>query len=159
MHEPIERHVEEYLNQPGAASPEFMTHLERCEPCRREVNAMQAQAELLRILRPAQEIEPRPGFYARVLDRIEGQKQNSFWNIFLDPSFGRRIAVAALSLALLMGAYLVSSEPRGENEPAVVLARQQITLPGEDRVAPVLGADQEQDRGAVLVNLVTYEDQ
>ena len=159
MHEPIERHVEEYLNQPGAAPPEFTTHLERCEPCRREVSAMQAQAELLRILRPAQELEPRVGFYARVLDRIDGQKQNSFWNIFLEPSFGRRIAVAALSLALLMGAYLVSSEPRGESESRVALARQQITLPGEDRVAPLLTADRDQDRGAVLVNLVTYEDQ
>jgi len=159
MHEPIERHVEEYLNQPGSAPPEFITHLQRCELCRHEVSVMQAHAELLRMLRPVEELDPRAGFYARVLDRIDGQKQNSFWNIFLEPSFGRRIAVAALSLALLMGGYLVSSEPRGENQSTVVLARQQITLPGEDRVAPVLGADQEQDRGAILVNLATYEDQ
>lgn len=158
MHEPIERHVEDYLNRSGGVPPEFTTHLDRCEPCRRKLNAMQAQAELLHTLRPDRDVEPRAGFYARVIERIEAQRQSSFWNIFLEPAFGRRIAVAALSLALVMGAYLFSSESRDNARPATFQTRQMM-LPGEDQVAPVLGADEEQDRGAVLVNLATYEDQ
>ncbi len=159
MHEPVERHVEDYMNRSGGVPPEFTAHLDRCEPCRRELNAMQAQAELLHTLRPARDVEPRAGFYARVIERIEAQKQNSLWSIFLEPAFGRRIAVAALSLALLMGVYLFSSESRENAHAGVFQTRQQIALPGEDRVAPVLGAGEEQDRGAVLVNLATYEDQ
>ena len=119
---------------------------------------MQAHSELLQVLRPAFEPEPRPGFYARVIDRIDAQRQNSFWALFLEPAFGRRIAVAAFTLAVLMGVYLFSMDPVSTVRP-VTAERRQIVLPGEDQVAPVLGADEEQNRGAVLVNLATYEEQ
>jgi hypothetical protein len=158
MHEPIKRHVEGYLSRPDGVPVEFTDHLLRCQPCREELAAMKAHSELVRSLRVPADIEPRPGFYARVVERIESQKQNSFWALFLEPAFGRRIAVAAFSLALLIGVYLFSMGPIDVGQP-VTAERRQIVLPGEDQVAPVLGADEEQNRGAVLVNLVTYEEQ
>jgi hypothetical protein len=96
-----------------------------------------------------------------VLERIETQRQSSIWSIFLEPAFGRRLAVASAVFAVLMGLYLVGSEPvgrpsiaqRGYSTPASAV------LPGEDEPGPVLGADQDQDRGAVLVNLATYQEQ
>ena len=72
---------------------------------------------------PSQDIEPRAGFYARVMERIEAQPA-SIWSVFLDRKFGFRLAVASAVLVALLGTYLVTSEPSGPelaSSPAVVL--------------------------------------
>ena len=108
-------------------------------------------------------MEPRPGFYARVLDRIEAQGPGSVWALFFDSLFARRIAMASLALALLLGVYVISSEQMAEPQMA---ARVQDTcrrrvFSGDvfsDSAQPrlVTGAP---DQDAVLVNLVTYREQ
>lgn len=159
MHEPVKAYVEEYLAGSDSLPREFTAHIAECEECRRNVAELQEQSQLLRVLRLAEdaEVEPGVGFYARVVERIDSQRQSSIWSIFLEPAFGRRLAVASAVLAVMMGVYLVSSEPSGmapmaSNSQAVMLA-------GEDEPGPVLGAGQDQDRGSVLVNLVTYQEQ
>ena len=155
MHEPVKANVEDYLAGSVSLPREFTVHLLACEECRREIAALKSQSTLVRVLRCAEEIEPRVGFYARVIERIDFQRQASIWTIFLEPAFGRRLAMASAVLAMLMGLYLVGSEPGNQGliagrNPAVVV------LPGEDEPGPVLGADLDQDRGAVLVNLATF---
>ena len=118
------------------------------------------------------EIEPRPGFYARVLERIEAQTPISVFTLFFDSAFGRRLAMASLALALLLGVYVISSEQMAEPQIAAVDALPQVTLvsdhvsdmpqdlPGvlNDYGQPRL-VTSAPDQDAVLVNLVTYREQ
>jgi predicted anti-sigma-YlaC factor YlaD len=159
MHEPVKVNVEDYLAGSDTLPREFTAHLLACETCRQEVAELKTQSTLLRTLKTSEEVEPRVGFYARVVDRIDAQRQSSIWTIFLEPAFGRRLAVASAVLAVLMGFYLVSSEPAGRQIMAHRTNAPTVVLPGEDEPGPVLGAGPDQDRGAVLVNLATYREQ
>src|ERR1700692_111914 len=106
MHREIQNHIEDVL---AGSEPE---HLSQCEACRTEIRGMQEQTALIRELRVPEGFadEPRPGFYARVMERIEAEGPISIWNLFIESAFGRRIAVASLALALLIGVYVVPSE-------------------------------------------------
>jgi anti-sigma factor RsiW len=160
MHEPISSYLEDYLTRSdGTTLPaEFTAHLVSCAECRGELAGMESQSRLVRVLKPVREAEPTAGFYARVLDRIEGQRPASIWGIFLQP-FGRRIAMASLALALLMGVYLFSTEPGSEPAFTAKQSNPVVMLEGEDQPGPVLGTNQEQDREAVLANLASYQEQ
>lgn len=174
MHRIIRDHLEQVLAGPGSA-PEHPAgrHLVECEECRDAVAGMRAQAAMLRQWRPADaEMEPRPGFYARVLERIESQTPISVFTLFFDSAFGRRIAMASLALALLLGVYVISSEQMAEPQLANVDTVPQVTLVS-DQVSdmpqdfPGVLNDYRQprlvtnapDQDAVLVNLVTYREQ
>lgn len=157
MHEPVRTSLEDYLAGMGSLPGEFSTHLSACESCRREVSELKTQSALLRTLRNPHDEEPGVGFYARVIERIDAQRQSSIWTIFLEPAFGRRLAVASALFAVFMSLYLVGSEPAG---PSLSARRNAvILLPGEDEPGPVLGLsqDQDQDRGAILVNLASFQ--
>ena len=115
---------------------------------------MRQQARKLQELRI--EVEPRPGFYARVRERIEAQGATSIWNVFSDSPFGRRIAVASMTLAIALGVYLVTSEQMAE-QVSVTNPTVQF-VPGEDQPGTLNGSGLP-DRASVLVNLVTYREQ
>src|SRR5512140_617316 len=115
MHEPVKEGLEDFLRENG--SPEFAAHLETCRECRDEVERMRELALALRVLRAEGEMDPPPGFYARVAARIEAQSRPSFWSVFLEPAFGRRLMYASATLVVLLGTYLISSESR---EPLAV---------------------------------------
>src|SRR4051794_10022273 len=160
MHEPVKVNVEEYLAGSDTLPREFTAHLLACDVCRRELDELRVQSTLLRALKGQEDFEPRAGFYARVVERIDVQRQSSIWSIFLEPAFGRRLALASAVFAILTGFYLISSEP---GLPPVLPYTAGPVLPGEDEPGRVLGAsdqyhDQDRDRGAVLVNLATYEE-
>lgn len=154
MHRLIQDHLEEVLAE-SKSNGAISAHLAECGECRDEVSVMRQHASILRALRVPQNISeetvsPRPGFYARVLERIEAQRPIDIWQLFFD-SVGRRIAIASMALAFLFSVYLVSSERSApqpltvtieQNQPQVSLA--QTGLPDND---------------AVLVNLVTYREQ
>ena len=149
MHQPIKDGLEEFLRGAGkGANPrEFDAHLAACHSCARELRLLEAQALWLRSLQdsPAASAEPRPGFYVRVLERIEQQTPRSIWSILLQPAFGRRIAVASGALALVLGTYLVSTEP-GE-----------MSAPDQQGVV-ISQLNASTDRDAVLVNLASYHE-
>ena len=174
MHRIIRDHLEQVLAAAGPA-PEHPAgrHLRECSECRDAVAAMREQAAMLREWRaPMLEvaaIEPRPGFYARVLERIEAQTPASVFTLFFDSLFGRRIAMASLALALLLGVYVISSEQMAEPQVAAGIgALPQATLvsdmpqdlPGvlNDYGQPRLVTGTP-DQDAVLMNLVTYREQ
>ncbi len=161
MHREIRDHIENVL---AGSQPE---HLAGCEECRSEVQGMQEHTALLRELRAPESFvaEPRAGFYARVMERIEAEGPISIWNLFIESAFGRRIAVASMALAILLGVYLVTSE-RSAEDPMVAgqEAQQQLIVVGEDGPARVITQMDQSSAGqssqdAVLADLVTYQEQ
>jgi anti-sigma factor RsiW len=156
MHEPIQQGLEEFLSGRSGAAPsaEFQRHLAECAGCRSMVEEMRAQQALLRQLR-APEIEgPAPGFYARVMERIEAQAaSNSFWSIFLEPSFGRRLLYASLALSLVLGAAVwrtPGTAPIDVGNPVQIMAGSGLPA--------ATGEDPGRDREVVLTNLVSLND-
>src|SRR5665213_725114 len=161
MHREIRDHIENVL---AGSEPE---HLAGCEECRSEVQGMQEHTALLRELRAPESFlaEPRAGFYARVMERIEAEGPISIWNLFIESAFGRRIAVASMALAILLGVYLVTSE-RSAEDPMIAgqQVQQQWMVGGEDGPARVImqmdrSAGQSSSEDAVLADLVTYREQ
>jgi anti-sigma factor RsiW len=148
MHQPIKEGLEAYLAGTTGLPESFNQHLESCRDCAGQVHEMRAQARLLEALRT--DAEPRPGFYSRVLERIEQSVRPSMWSVMLEPAFGRSIAVAGAVLTLVLGTYLISTEPGDQNSrPASVMATQDL--------APTVNlAATPQDRDAVLVNLASF---
>jgi len=179
MHRIIRDHLEQVLAGHSSFSEHPAgKHLAECEECRDTVAAMREQAALLQNLRtPAVEAEPRPGFYARVLERIEAQTSRSVYELFFDSLFARRISMASLALALLLGVYVISSEQMAEPQIANVDALPRVTLVSDhvsslSQDVPDIFSDSvfsgnpqprlvasAPDQDAVLVNLVTYREQ
>lgn len=114
---------------------------------------MREQAQLMHVLAPpSRTMDPTPGFYAKVLERIDSERRPSFWDVFLEPAFGRRLLATSLMLVCLLGGYVAFTEVANE-APA--------TTPEAVMVAehpPGLGANADRDRETVLVSLATYRD-
>jgi hypothetical protein len=149
MHREVRDHLEDIL----ADKSKDARHLNGCAECRQKVAAMRDQQRLLQSLRLPEEAEPRAGFYARVIERIESQGAASIWSLFFDSPAGRGLAMASMVLALSLGVYLVSSEHGADAQ-----AGQAISFPnsGPNSGEMLTGSP---DRDAVLVNLVTYREQ
>ena len=157
MHQPIRENLEEFLTGATRQIPrEFQAHLEACEECAVELRLLQAQSEMLRSLQCDAGIEPRAGFYARVMERIEARGPASIWTLLLEPSFGRRLALASATLVVLLGTYLVTTES-GDNG----MAANPATIAYDSSTPLVAGSDtlqQQRQRDAVLVNLASYHE-
>ncbi len=110
--------------------------------------------ELLHSLRADAEVEPDPGFYARVMNRIDTQSKTSIWSIFGDSLFARRLSYASLTFLVLLGTYFVSTTEA--NQPLTASTPEAI-LAGEEQPQPV-GQDPQRDRAVVLVNLASYQE-
>lgn len=152
MHPPIREDLESYLaGKPTSAA--FQEHLSACAECRTAVRLMERQSRILRTLRPIEEVEPAPGFYARVLERIEMQKAASIWSVFLEPVFARRLIYASAVLTLLLGVLLFTS-PREETALASSVPEQILA----EEVPRAQLVDIEQDRNTVFVQLSTYQE-
>ncbi len=165
MHRVIRDHLEEVLAELPENNHKETTaaaqHLIQCEECRGEIAQMRRQARMLRTLRAPGEVEPRPGFYARVMERIEAEGPISIWSVFSESPFGRRIAVASGALALALGLYLFTAERQEPMQHTVEFVSGPLAgpLPGEDQPGVDLTRSGAPDRDAVLVNLVTYREQ
>lgn len=173
MHREIRDHIEDVLRG-GDTLQDAREHLAQCGECRTEVQGMQEQTALIRGLRAPEDFaaDLRPGFYARVMERIEAEGPISIWNLFIESAFGRRIAMASLALALLIGVYVVTSERTADDATIALQSQQaaaeqtaeQTMVAGEDAPArEITQVDQSQtyqsSQDAVLANLVTYREQ
>ena len=161
MHRLIRDHLEEVLaasvSELQSSDNISVNHLRTCEECRREVEAMREQSAMLREFRtPSAELGPRPGFYARVMGQIEARRVVSIWTAVFESPFGRRLALASVTLAVLLGVYLVTSE---QSMPAYDTASQPVQMIAhEDQPGIVLTQQGVPDRDSVLLNLVTYQE-
>lgn len=165
MHESIRDGLEDFLKGSAGKIPrEFNEHVETCEDCAGELRLLGAQAEMLRSLKVSQDIEPRAGFYGRVMERIDERRRGSIWAVFLEPAFGRRLAFASAALVVALGTYLVTTElaePQIAQAPssiAVNLPAPQMSAANASAQAavPADNARQQQERDAVLVNLASF---
>jgi anti-sigma factor RsiW len=152
MHGPILEGLEEFLSGSGESERmrAFRGHLAECAECRQMVEELQTQAELIRSLRAPEAVELPPGFYARVMDRIEEQSRNSLWSIFMEPLFVKRLVFASLALFVLMASAVWTSDPAvplDESNPVGLMA---VEMPHAD------GMDPQRDRDVVFVHLATY---
>jgi len=158
MHQPIRDNLEEYLKGSARKVPqEFQAHLETCEECTSQLRLHQAHAAMLWSLQSNGDIEPRAGFYARVMDRIEMDGRSSIWAVLLQPNFGRRIAMASAVLVVLLGTYFVtaeSSEPIAPSTPEAAFS----SAPAEQASFEQDSLQQQRQRDAVLVNLAAYHE-
>jgi hypothetical protein len=139
---------------PGAAAKYDIEgvakHLKSCAECSSEFESIKAQSTLLRALRPSEiETEPAPGFYSRVVQRIEEGTKDSIWSVFIYSPFGKRLAYASLGIAALLGTYVVSLEARDGHLGGKTIVAQQLA-----RDAPVFGSP-DQQRDAVLTNFAS----
>jgi hypothetical protein len=166
MHRLTEDHLEEILSGAGLAGDHpALLHLDSCQECRFVVGLMREQSALLQDLRVPAEIDPHPGFYARVLDRIEAQKPVSIWSLFAESWMGRALAPAALAMVLLMGGFLLYSEPSMPAIAAGDMVRDTYPmLPAADFPDEVFDVSSmpryenaNMARGAVLMNLASYQ--
>ena len=156
MHQPIRDNLEEYLKGSTRKVPqEFHEHLEMCEDCATELRLYQGQAEMLRLLQPGGDLDPRAGFYSRVMDKIEQEGRSSIWSALLQPTFGRRLAMASADLVVLMGTYFVTTE---RSEPVVASTDVVFTGAPSSPVADQDNLQQQRQRDAVLVNLAAYHE-
>ena len=172
MHDPIRDHLEDYLRgSKGKIPREFQAHLDQCEDCAIELRLYELQSEMLRSLQLPQEIEPRAGFYARVMDRIETEGRSSIWSVLLQPTIGRRMALACATLVVLLGTYFVAtelSEPMVAVAPAMASVAPlsappaviQVQAPRPAVNLPAANSDVqlERSRDAVLVNLASFHE-
>lgn len=152
MHEPVRNQLEELLAknngviEQGAKSE---LHLQSCPECLSEFKLMQAQSEFLQSLRAPEELEPAAGFYARVLQTIEERAKGSIWAGFIYSPIRTRLAYMSLSLAVVLGVYVVAEEAH-END----VEYQRVAMEQSSVDAPMFG-NTAQQRNAVLVNFAS----
>ncbi len=159
MHRLIHDHLEEVLAKTTLpASHPASSHLRDCTECREVVGAMRSQNELLHALslsfESASEMEPRPGFYARVLEQIAVQGPVSNWALFTDLVMGKRLVTASLAAALAMGLFVVTSE-RNFAEEARATEQLDPLYPAAGFPTDLMAANS--SSSAVFVNLVSYQ--
>jgi hypothetical protein len=157
MHAVVRDSVEDYLS--GALTPagqrKIEGHLNTCKVCREELAGMQDISELFAFLQPKEAgqgvAEPRPGFYARVMQQVGGRHAiPAFSGLFsLDFAFARRLVFACLLTLAVLGSYLVvrEGEYAGSLSPEAVMAQQNY---------PAFDSEHGQDN--MLVTMAAYDE-
>lgn len=149
---PVREGLESYLA--GKPDANLLRHLDECIDCRELTQQLKDQSLVIRSLR-VEEMEPSPGFYARVMERIEAQRgSNTIWSVFLEPLFGRNLMFASAVLTVLLGVFLFTS-PREEEEFTASIPEQILMEEGPPGVKMV---DMEADRNEVFVQLTTFKE-
>lgn len=98
-------------------------------------------------------VGPEPGFYARVMQRLDEQHEEPFWAFLLQPVFMRRLAFGSLMWLALVGGYVVTfgdAEQDARRMAEAVLTEQ----PSSDYYRVRLGNDLEQNRDSMLASVV-----
>ncbi len=114
MHNVVREHLESYLEGRCASAQMEMiqNHLAGCPECRDLLEQIVETSHLIQVLKsPSPDLEPEPGFYARVMGVIETRQRASFWNFLLDPVFGKRLVLASLALVVILGSFMAATSP------------------------------------------------
>ena len=115
---------------------------------------MKQQSALFRNLRAPDESEPAPGFYARVISRVEAAHRPSVWSLFGESVFAERLAYASVAFLLLIGSLLYST---AATEDRLMANSPEYVLAGQEMPEPVTMETPERDRQVVLASLASYD--
>lgn len=153
MHGSVRNRLEDLLSEerPAAGNSQATEHLASCRQCASELASMSNQAALLRTLRSPVGVEAAPGFYARVLQRIEERAKDSAWGAFIESAFCRRLAFASLALAIGLGTYVVTAELQDGHFGGERIVAQQFSG------GAMVTGDRTERRDAVLVDFADYQ--
>ncbi len=154
MHQPIQDGLEDFLagNASNSVRVRVEAHLRECAGCREEVDQMKEMSALFSSLRSPDPPVPAPGFYARVSGLIEKQQPQSFWKLFFEPVFGRRLALASLLVLATLGTVLMT----GETEEYTAGPSPEMILAVE-RDAPLMEAGPAMDQDQMLFTLASHK--
>lgn len=160
MHKPIRNQLENLLQGRLRAEQKEVVdaHLAECADCVAELREMRLYSGALRALRATDVPEPSAGFYARVMQRVEAQGRPSFWNLLLDPVFGRRLVYTTGAMFLLMASFLLATtggEPQLARTPVEMMARPSAT---PEALQAGFGEDVNRDREYFLTTMVSFSD-
>ena len=153
MHDPVINNLEAYLE--GRHAPELESHIRTCADCQTELAIFSSHSLMLNTLRAEEQMSPAPGFYARVSARIESQTRPSFWDLLLDPIFGRRLVYATCALVMLMSGFLLLS-PADQPQLASTPERLLVSPSPSAAMQVGVGQDTDHDRDVVLVDMVSF---
>ncbi len=148
------RDLEGYLSgQLGEARKrEFEAHLAKNPNQQETVMSMADLSDLFDTLAVPDDQDARlaPGFHERVLRRIEEQRKPPFWDLFLEPLFLRRVAVASCAWLVLLvsgNLYQSSGQPSADHLAEAILAEAPRSA---DYCGVRLGCDLELNRNTML---------
>jgi anti-sigma factor RsiW len=103
----LQEHLEDYLdgrlNELDLA--EFERRLNENPEAIAAMALFQETSGLFQAFRvdPSEDLEPAPGFYYRVKERIEAERAESFWSFLLQPVMVRSFAFAAMMWMVMLG--------------------------------------------------------
>lgn len=88
----------------GSARREFESRLERDPSARDAIRQMADMSEMFESFDTTREgpIGPTPGFCARVIRKIEAERQPEFWDFLMRPLVVRRVAMASCAWLLML---------------------------------------------------------
>ena len=166
MNRQIENNLEAYLSGSldAAGLADFRRAVQDSDADTKLVIAgMEKQSRFIRsALRPEETVEPGPGFYARVMDRIEAQRAASpFWAAFLEPLFFKRLVMASATLMMLLALTLFTGSQddmaiaAGTDQPPHVIM---ATDPEPMLTVTTVTDGASQGRDVVLGDLTTYQE-
>jgi anti-sigma factor RsiW len=154
--------LEEYLagTLRGARKTQLETHLAKNPKAAVELEQYEQASALLAALRlPEDElVAPEPGFYARVMQCVEQQRESPFWMLFLEPLFIRRLAFASLMWFALMGTYVASFEAPSGDANARIAESMLVSQPPSEYYRVRFGTNLEQNRNSMLAVVMTSGD-
>jgi anti-sigma factor RsiW len=157
MDERIRRRLEDYLSGslPAGTDLSFDRALEARPEAREELRLFAEQSEAIRVsLRAPEGIGPAPGFYARVMARVEEESRASVWSLFTGV-FGQRLIFATSMLVVLLGVALMGTDSANDPPDVAEAPAQLLVDPEPD--AHLVG-NEDEDRGRVFVTLASYGD-
>lgn len=155
----LQEHLEDYLD--GRLNEQNLKEFER-----RLVEDAEALAELALFqetsalfssirVDPAEELEPAPGFYYRVRERIEAERSESFWSFLLQPMMVRRFAFAAVMWMAVLGS--VAALHDDTTSQSVELADSILKQQPPQQYDVRMGFNLEANRDSMLTLLASAE--
>jgi anti-sigma-K factor RskA len=155
MEERIRQRAEEYLSGrlSGSVDPEIERLLASNNQDRVLLDQFAEQAAMIRnAFRVSAELAPSPGFYSRVMARVQAEEsQTTFWSIFTG-SFGQKLVYASAALLVLMSVAMFTTE---DSSPTQDIAGAPAQILVDDHPDVHLVGEQSEDRGRVFVTLAT----
>ncbi len=154
MDELIKENLEDHLSGvlTGQRKKEFEDYLAQHPKEAEKLVRMEECSTLFAVLRPNEEekalAQLAPGFYGRVMRKVEQEQKEPFWMVFLEPFLLRRLAFASLMWLALLGSYIVVAQGPDTRDPQV-MARI-LTHPPSPEYQVRLGGDLDKNRNSML---------